>query len=190
MQSEQTTISTQYKENEHVRISFVVEKSVENRLVYCYINGIISGAIQYPANDDFSQIVAENIVIGSNDCVIDLYCIRVYDNDLTRFQLLNNWIADTQNIDEMLERYENNNVFDEYGQIVISQLRKDLPYLVIECPELPQYKGDKKTVSGYYVDPTNSANNFSFENAVMDVQGTSSQYYACLLYTSPSPRDA
>ncbi len=178
MQSEQTTISTQYKENEHVRISFVVEKSVENRLVYCYINGIISGAIQYPANDDFSQMVAENIVIGSNDCVIDLYCIRVYDNDLTRFQLLNNWIADTQNIDEMLERYENNNVFDEYGQIVISQLRKDLPYLVVECPELPQYKGDKKTISGYYIDPNNSANNFTFANAVANVQGTSSQYYA------------
>lgn len=178
MQSEQTTISTQYKENEHVRISFVVEKSVENRLVYCYINGIISGAIQYPTNDDFSQMAAENIVIGSNDCVIDLYCIRVYDNDLTRFQILNNWIADTQDVDDMLERYENNNVFDEYGQIVISQLRKDLPYLVIECPELPQYKGDKKTVSGYYVDPTNSANNFTFENAIMDVQGTSSQYYA------------
>lgn len=178
MQSEQTTISTQYKENEHVRISFVIEKSVENRLVYCYINGIISGAIQYPANDDFSQMVAENIVIGSNDCVIDLYCIRVYDNDLTRFQLLNNWIADTQNIDEMLERYENNNVFDEYGQIVISQLRKDLPYLVVECPELPQYKGDKKTISGYYIDPDNSANNFTFANAVANVQGTSSQYYA------------
>jgi len=178
MQSEQTAISTQYKENEHVRISFVVEKSVEHRLVYCYINGIISGVVQYPANDDFAQMVAENIVIGSNDCVIDLYCIRVYDNDLTRFQLLNNWIADTQNIDEMLERYENNNVFDEYGQIVISQLRKDLPYLVVECPELPQYKGDKKTISGYYIDPNNLANNFTFANAVANVQGTSSQYYA------------
>ena len=78
----------------------------------------------------------------------------------------------------MLERYQHNNVFDAYGSIVISQLPKDLPYLVLEGAELPQYKGDKKTVSGYYVDPLHPERSFTFTNAQIDVQGTSSQYYA------------
>ena len=178
LQSEQSSISTQYKEDEHVRISFVVEKRAENRLIYCYINGVMSGTVQYPQDDDFAQTVPVDISIGSNDCTIDLYCIRVYDNDLTRFQLLDNWIADTQDVDTMLERYQHNNVFDSYGSIVIAQLPKDLPYLVLEGAELPQYKGDKKTVSGYYVDPLHPERSFTFTGAQIDVQGTSSQYYA------------
>lgn len=178
LKSEQSEISTQYKEDEHVRISFAVEKRAENRLIYCYINGVMSGTVQYPVDDDFAQTAPVDISIGSNDCTIDLYCIRVYDNDLTRHQMLNNWIADTQDVDTMLERYQHNNVFDAYGQIVISQLPKDLPYLVLEGAELPQYKGDKKTVSGYYVDPLHPTKDFTFTGAQANVQGTSSQYYA------------
>lgn len=177
LKSEQSEISTQYKDG-HVRITFVVEKRAQNRLLYIYINGIMSGTVQYPVDDDFSQAHPVDITIGSNDCTIDVYNIRVYDNNLTRFQILDNWIADTQDVNAMLERYSHNNVFDAYGNIVIGQLPKDLPYMVMEGAELPQYKGDKKTITGYFVDPQNPERNFTFENAQSDVQGTSSQYYA------------
>lgn len=128
LRSEQKEITTRYKENEHLRLSFVVEKKAVNRLICCYINGIMSGVVQYPADDDFAQSVPVDITIGSRDAAIDLYCIRVYDNDLTRHQVLNNWIADTQVVETMLERYSRNHVFDAYSQIVIAQLPKDLPY--------------------------------------------------------------
>lgn len=176
--SEQSSISTQFKEDEHVRIAFVVEKRTEHRLVYCYINGIMSGVIRYPDDDDFSQVTPANILIGSNQCTTDIYCIRIYDNDLTRYQLLDNWIADSQDIDDMLDRYGRNHIYDTYGQIVISQLPQDLPYMVLEAAELPQYKGDKKTVSGYFINPADETMNFTFTGAQFDVQGTSSQYYA------------
>ena len=177
LMSEQSEISMQFKENEHVRVAFVVEKRSENRLIYCYINGIMSGTVQYPASDDFAQTSPVGISIGSNDCTIDIYCIRVYDNDLTRSQVLDNWIADTQSVEDMLSRYQRNRIYDEYGQVVKERLPSDLPYLIIECPELPQYKGDKKTVSGSYTDPQDPSRNFTFTGAQFDVQGTSSQYY-------------
>lgn len=177
MNSEQSTISMQFKENEHVRVAFVVEKRSENRLIYCYINGIMSGAIQYPVNDDFAQTEPVGISIGSNECTIDLYNIRVYDNDLTRSQVLDNWIADTQDVEDMLSRYQRNQVYDAYGNIVKEQLPHDLPYLILECDELPQYKGDKKTVAGSYTDPVHPEKSFTFTGAQFDVQGTSSQYY-------------
>ena len=176
--SEQSHINMQYKEDEHVRISFVVEKRTENRLIYVYVNGVMSGVVQYPANDDFSQAEPVGISIGSSTCGVDIYCIRVYDNDLGRIQVLNNWIADTQIIDDMLERYTRNNVYDEYGNIVISKLPSELPYMIITCPELPQYKGDKKAVEVSYVDPVTPAKSFTATGVQADVQGTSSQYYA------------
>jgi len=176
--SEQRGISAQFKEDAHVRISFVIQKRVEQRLILCYINGIMSGSVQYPDDDDFSQQTPVNISIGSNDCTIDLYCIRVYDNDLTRVQILDNWIADTQTIEDMLYRYNHNKVYDEYGSIVIENIPSDLPYLILTCNELPQYKGDKKTCSGSYVNPVNPSKSFTFANAQIDVQGTTAQYYA------------
>ena len=177
LNSEQSSIGTRYKEDEHIRVSFVVEKKSENRLILCYVNGIMSGAVQYPEDDDFSQSNPVGITIGSNDCTTDIYVIRAYDNSLTRHQILDNWIADTQNSLDRLNRFMRNEVYDVYGQIVISQLPTDLPYLVPQGAELPQFKGDKKTVDDYFVDPKNSARNYSSYGSQIDVQGTSSQYY-------------
>lgn len=181
LKSEQSEIFTQYKENETVRVTFSVEKRAENRLLSIYINGIMSGVVQYPDDDDFSQTAPVGISIGSNDCVVDIYCIRVYGNNLTRYQILDNWIADTQDVDTMIERYTRNNLFDDYGDISIAKLPSNVPYLVINAEkyaDLPQSKGDKKTVSGSYVDPLYPERSFTFEGAEIDVQGTSSQYYS------------
>ena len=177
MASEQSNLGTRYKEDEHLRVTIVAEKRTENRLLLCYINGIMSGAVQYPDDDDFSQSTPVGITIGSNECTIDLYNIRAYDNSLTRYQVLDNWIADTQDYGEKSDRFKRNGVYDEYGRIVISKLPSDLPYLVLQGAELPQFKGDKKTINGYFVDPMNPERNFTLENAQIDVQGTSSQYY-------------
>lgn len=179
LKSEQAEIGTQFKENEHIRLSFVVEKKNENRLMYIYINGIMTGAVQYPADDDFSQSAPVNITFGSNECTMDIYCIRVYDNNLTRHQILDNWIADTQNIDDKLARYNRNDIFDVDGSsILISKLPVDLPYLYLTAPALPTYKGNKLPVDGYYSDRQNQDKSFEFSGATADVQGTSSAGYA------------
>ena len=178
LKSEQKEISTQYKEDEHNRISFVVEKRAENRLIFVYINAIPSGVVEYPADDDFSQITPVNISIGADDCTIDIYNIRIYDNGLSRYQILDNWIADTQDGSLMYERYTRNNIYDQYGKIEISKLPSDLPYYILNAPELPQFKGDKKTISGSYVDPLHPSNSFTFTGCQINVQGTTSAAYA------------
>lgn len=175
--SDNTVATTQYKEEEHVRITFVIEKVSEHRLVYTYINGICSGIIQYPASADFQQTTPVNITIGSNDATINLYTIRIYSNSLPRHQVLDNWIADTPDGATMLARYNHNNIYDEYGDVVIGKLPSDLPYLIVESASLPSYKGDKKTISGSYTNPMNESLSFEFTNASMDVQGTSSAGY-------------
>lgn len=136
--SEQSSIAMQFKEEEHVRVGFVIEKRSGFRRIYCYINGVMSGVVQYPADDDFSQVTPADITIGSSQCTIDLYCIRVYDNDLSPQQMEDNWSADTQDGALMLERYSHNNVRDEYGNVVIAKLPSDFPYFIIECAELSQ----------------------------------------------------
>ena len=176
--SEQSEIGIQYKENEPVRLSFVINKRADYRLILVYVDGVMSGAIQYPDDDDFSQTEPVGISIGSNDCTVDLYTIRVYDNNLTDQQILDNWIADTQNGALKIERFNHNDVFDDYGRVAIEKLPADLPYIKWVSETLPEYKGNKLTVSGSYTDPIDNDKSFSFENSQIDVQGTSSAGYA------------
>ena len=178
LRSEQSEITMQYKEGDHIRLSFVVSKRNENRLIYVYINGVMSGCVQYPSDDNFAQTSPVGISVGSSDCTVDLYTIRIYDNNLNSDQLLGNWIADTQVGSLMLDRYMHNDVFDDYGNIVIDKLPKDLPYIIWEAEYLPQYKGNKVQVKGSYTDPIDASKSFTFLDAQLDVQGTSSQYYA------------
>lgn len=176
--SELAYIDTRFKEDEHVRVAVVCEKRTENRLFMLYVNGVMSACVRYPADDDFSQVTPVGITIGDDDVTTDIYSIRVYDNDLTRHQVLRNWIADSPSIDEMLARYSRNDVLDEYGQVVISKLPSYLPYMVISCAELPQYKGDKKTVEVQFTDPQSPSKSFTATGVQANVQGTSSAVYA------------
>ena len=188
IRSANTELSTLYKDNEHLRVSFVIEPAPRqgqevsrgnSRLICCYINGIMSGAVQYGLNDDFRQLNPVNITIGSEDATIDIYSIRIYNSALSSYQIVQNWIADTQDISEMLDRYNRNDIFDASagGVITTQTLPSYLPYFILECPELPQYKGDKKTITGSYVNPQDSSKSFTFTGCQINVQGTSSAVY-------------
>lgn len=174
--SEQTTVSTRFKEEERVRVSFVIEKKTDHRLIYIYINGILSGVAQYPAEDNFQQVVPCDIVIGSNACSVDLFNIRIYDNNLTEYQMLDNYIGDIDDYDRKVEVYERNQVYDEYGNISYQKVLEKIPCMILEG-SLPTFKGDKKTNKVYFADLQNPSRDFSCENIQNDVQGTSSQYY-------------
>lgn len=174
--SELTRIETKFKEDEKVRVSFVIEPTSENRLIYTYINGVLSGLIQYPNNDNFSQSNPVGITIGSNDATIDLYNIRVYNINLDHSDILTNFIADTPDRLTKFALYNNNDIFDSYGSIDYNKVVNRIPCLTF-IGELPATKGDKKTVSIRYVNNFDSSKNFVSSDVTLDIQGTSSQYY-------------
>lgn len=174
--STQTSVEVQFKEEERVRISFVVEETAENRLIYTYINGVISGTVQYPVNDSFAQVTPAGISLGSNACTVDIYNIRVYGNNLTPYQILDNHIADMDNMDKKIALFERNQIYDAYGEIVYNRILDQLPCMTL-VGDLPNYKGDKKTMSLTYEDRQNPSRSFTAPATQTDVQGTSSQYY-------------
>ena len=174
--SEQTTIETKFKEDEKVRVSFVIEPTSENRLIYTYVNGVISGLAQYPDDDNFSQSTPVGISIGSSDATIDLYNIRVYDINLDHSDILTNFIADIPDRQTKLTLYNNNDIFDKYGNINYNQVVDRIPCLTF-IGDLPATKGDKKIVGIKYVNKFDSSKNFEATGVTLDIQGTSSQYY-------------
>jgi hypothetical protein len=186
LKSSQNVISRQYKENEHIRISFVIQNDTfGHRLIFLYIDGIQSACLQYisgETGDNFAQDSPIGITIGSKFCTTDIYCIRVYNTYLTREAVLNNWIADTQDIEEKIERYNRNNIFNSAGRIDYQRIHTlNVPYLVVDAENysvLPDKEDQEVIISGEYIDPLYPKRNFTFVNATITPQGTSSLRYA------------
>lgn len=176
-------ISTQFKEDEHVRVSFTIDEKRGNRIIGCYLNGVMSGAIQYSASNDFSQTIPQGITIGCDDATVDIYNIRFYSRGLTRDEVVTNWIADTFDGYQRKVRYEHNDIYDN-GRITPDTLPVDLPYMILSPIDgvstfdqgSPQFKGDTRQIHGEFHNVQHPE--FSFEyNARIDVQGSSSQFY-------------
>ena len=176
--SEQSSINIQFKEDSRVKITFIVEQLSLYRFVYIFVNGVMCGVIQYPDNDDFSQVEPVEISIGAESCGLDLYTLRMYNKGLTRHEQLNNFICDRPTLADRIEADNRNNVLNEDNVITINKLPMSLPYMVIECEQLPQFKGDKKkNQSVTYVEPLHPERSFTASGVQLDVQGTSSAGY-------------
>lgn len=177
LKSEQSEISMQFKEDQRVRVSFVVGPKNLKRMIYVFVDGVMCGAIQYPEDDDFSQNPAAGITIGAESSGIDIYRIALYTKGLTRHEVLSNYVADRATLDARIAAYQRNDVLDVSDEIVITKLPATLPYMIISSAELPQSKGNKKTCELTYVDPANPAKSFTANGVEIDVQGTSSAGY-------------
>ena len=211
-----TTLDTKYKEDERLTITFVIEngnytvgETIKNSPVYklfkIYVNGIMSGAIQY-SSDDLSFINNGKIVLGSEDCTLDIYSIKYYDTALTFPQVIQNYIANSGSFNEKISIFNRNNYRNTGGYIDFDAFTKaspTTPYMVItgegywkDSTVLPQAKSDgtystsvtdpekstiAKGIKVRYVDPINEQNNFDTEyddgEVGVAVQGTSSQEY-------------
>lgn len=186
-----------FNENERVRATIVVESNektdqnefVTSRLALIYLNGVMTAAKQYAPNETFAQAIPVGLQIGSSDCSIDIYNIRVYSRALSSREIVNNFIYNITNPVQQTEAYERNEIYDVSNNISYKELTDNNSIMTIIGP-LPTYKGDKRgTVKDEEIaDPTKEKvivkyeclfdKTLSFEDyCQIDVQGTSSQYY-------------
>lgn len=185
LSSSGTSISAHFKEDEKVRLTFVVEQYTANRLVTIYINGVSCGIQQYASTDIFAHPFGKEkgITIGAETCGIDVYFIRFYNTAFSSTQQLNNFIVDRPTLAERIAKDKANNIINENAdslskKITINSLQGSIPYIIMECPELPQFKGDKKKEMSFsFTDPNNPERSFYAKNVQFDVQGTSSAGY-------------
>ena len=176
LKSEQARVFCNYKEEERVRVSFVIESKSEDRLLSIYLNGILSDVVQYEETDNFQQRQPLNISIGSEYCAVDIYNIRSYSTALTDSQLATNYIADMNDLTTKTILYEENDIYDDLGNIDYEKASKKNSVMVL-VGELPPSKGTKKIVDVKYYDIEDANLNFTESGVTIDVQGTSSQWY-------------
>lgn len=172
-----------YCEEDIIEFEFNINKDSDIPLLMTYEDGVANRPLIYASDSSFMQISPKPIVIGSEDCDVHIYRMKAYNTSLTDREILSNFIADARNADEMIARYERNDIYDENGALtpeVLAEKCPDLRIIMIDAPWFTNDKDDKvsgTTVRQIYKGGDPIYDNWTCTGAKHSGQGTSSNKY-------------
>lgn len=177
-------IETEYKSDENVRIAFVINRSTgstHQKMSFIYTNGILSRANKWALTDNYTSDAYLSFQ-ATEGAEVSLKAIRIYDDALSSDNILNNYILYRDTVDEMMEVYDRNDVY-EAGRDVFSptKMSSRLPVMIVtgDIPTL-ENTSDKDTqivVDIEYTNLQDPTRSFRMVGAAMRPQGTSSMGY-------------
>ena len=193
-------LETRYNDEEKIRVGFCIDGTTThcvNKLIdgtvesdcniaYIYINGVIVRMINYDTAA-WRQPTPQNIVIGSAECDIELYTVRIFDKSLNYQQMINNFAYDTPDLQEKIAIAKRNNVLDSTNAVDFAKVAAALPttpYKIWEIPRMPTGKKDWVKSNTEFVNPLwnleeygNTVAPFTCKQHDMALDGTSSLSY-------------
>lgn len=177
-----------YAEEEIIEFEFNIAQQDEPvPMVMGYEDGVSTRPMIYDSTHSFQQRAGykKQIVIGSEACDILIYRFKVYNVSLSDEDILANFITDARNADEMISRFDRNEIYDPENnfQLTPEYLAEVCPWLrviKIECPRFTTDKSDyvgETKIEMIYKNGDPVLDNWYTEDSVHSGQGTSSNAY-------------
>lgn len=182
-----------YVEDKEIELEFNIEADPNNggnNLMVALIDSDPSRAINYDVNTAiFNQAAVTDdakpipIVFGSDECDVWIYRFKAYNAALSDLEIMKNYIADSLTAEEMLARYERNDILNsatgELDYTKLSALYPDLRIILITCPRFTNDKSDKvkKCTVQQIMGNGDAAHNWTATDVQVKGQGTSSNEY-------------
>lgn len=173
---EKEMVSTNYKAEENVRISFVLDSL--NKLALIYVNGIMSGSVALTSNLSVNKHLS---FIGSSGAGIKIKQIRIYDTQLSPEQIINNYILYRDTISEIKAIYNRNDILN--GQFIsVDKVSEHIPVILLTSEEIFWLEAQKDTdieikIDVEYINKQDPTHQFKFYGGCCRIQGTSSAGY-------------
>ena len=173
-----------YSEEDIIEFEFNISKNTEDiAKVSGYEDGVSTMHMVYDDSHNFTQTNTKTIVLGSDKCDLYIYRMKIYNTSLTDRGILNNFIADARNDEEMLDRYNRNQIYDENQMLDPYVLAKKCPWLrvfIIRAPYFTNNKSDKvpgTSIECIYKNGDPILDNWTCYDCSHSGQGTSSNNY-------------
>ena len=194
-----------YSEEDKIELDININKynaDVDTNFIMSYEDGVPSKAYAYEYGAAGDGLYHDNTIrIGSNDCDIYIYHLRIYNKALTTADILQNFIADGNGISEKVERYNRNCIYWDSTQekyftspsataildpIKLAEVMPDVKVLMLDTPVFTVGKKNFvqgsslrciHTEGGNIYKSRGDADNWLFTNGFHSGQGTTSDNY-------------
>lgn len=187
--SANTNFTTQYCEGSYIELETEIwQDQADNgnrpgdRFLMFWVDGVPAGVQPFNRGTKFQQNIPEMITIGSNQCDVYVYLVKIYERRLNSLEHLNNFILDAPNVNEKLKRFERNNILGPNNEISYEKLVQKNPGCHAYLYKLTENgmttgKEDEKDCdyTEYYL--TTDKPYITSSGAKVFVQGTSSAAY-------------
>ncbi len=163
-------IETVYSDEERIRVSFVIDGSTTHcrnvtidgieesyaNIAYVYVNGNPARMMDYKTSS-WRHVTPKKIVIGSEECTVALYTVRIYDKALTCQQIMGNYAYDTPALSDKIAIARRNNILNSAGEVDFAKTVEalpDTPYKIWEISRMPTGKKDWQKANTEFVNPS------------------------------------
>ena len=191
IENEESIPCAYIKDEKRIRVTFVVQKKTytnDGRFT-SYANIFINGeyANSYLYSEDAIYNGSATVTIGSADCVTHLYDVRMYNRDLTKYEVLRNHMNSDIDIRNRIAQNEYNDILNDNGDVDYNKARYKYPCLLF-IGKLSNFKNDRQYV-GVVLTKPDGLGSYTTEFSLLDkddvgkfvssikVQGTSSQRF-------------
>ena len=180
--SSNDSLYSPYCEEDIIEFEFNINKNTDIPMVLTYEDGVGNRPMIYTSDSSFWQTSPQPITIGSENCDVHIYRMKAYSTSLSDKDILNNFIADARSAEEMIARYERNQIYKE-GVLDPEYLAEKCPDLRIILVDAPWFTNDKDNkvddtnVTMIYKNGDPILDNWTCTGARHSGQGTSSNEY-------------
>ena len=178
------TLISHYCEDKKIELDINIDSFVqgETNLAMVWLSGVPSRTFEYSNDTSWQQSTQKVVRIGSDDADVWIYKIKMYGRALSRPEIVDNYIADCSNGEEMYARFNRNNIYATDGTSIdinkLAENNQDLRIIHISADRMTTSKSDKVycTVQ-HIIRGKDETHNFTATNVTMKAQGTSSLAY-------------
>ena len=177
------TVKTYYCKDSYIEFEFNIHPDTEHPYLQIWMDGTPDSTKLYTSEgESMQQVAPANIRIGSPNCDVYIYMIKAYPVYMSNDNEVSNFIMDAPNANEMVDRYERNDVLNESGEVdwqKLAQKNPDLHVLLLDLNRMTTGKKDNAVAYSvrHICNKLGQSFNFTVNNVQVTVQGTSSVGY-------------
>ena len=176
-------VTTYYCKDSYIEFEFNIHPDTEHPYLQIWMDGTPDSTKLYTSEgESMQQTSPVNIRIGSPNCDVYVYMIKAYPTYMTNDNELSNFIMDAPNANEMVDRFERNDVLNESGEVDWQKLARqnpDLHVLLLDMNRMTTGKKDNAVAYSvrHICNKLGQSFSFTVNNVQVTVQGTSSVGY-------------